>query len=310
MEVVRSWGAFRPPPPAGCAVALGNFDGLHRGHRRILRQLTLEAARRRLPAYVLTFTPHPEKFFGSSRILMIQTLEQRLAGLARFNLDGVIVAPFRRALASLPPWGFVRSVLRGRLRARLVVVGADFRFGRGRRGDADGLARMGRRAGFEVRAVPHLRRRGRIVSSSFIRACLAEGDIGLANDFLGRPYAIEGDVVAGSGRGRGMGFATANIETPNEIVPQGVYLTSLRLGGADRPSVTNVGLRPTFGPSRPAIETHILDWEGDLYGASVGLAFLVKLREERVFSGPEALAAQIRRDIEAARRFFGRGRRL
>jgi len=309
MEIVRSWGAFSQPVE-GCAVAVGNFDGLHRGHRKILGRLVVEARRLRLPAYVLTFTPHPEKFFSPSRIRMLQTLDQRLEGLARLPLDGVLVARFRHALAGLSPSAFVRSILRDRLRARLVVVGADFRFGRGRRGDAEGLARMGRKAGFEVVAVPQLRRRGEVVSSSRIRTCLARGDIEQANDLLDRPYAIEGDVVAGVGRGRRMGFPTANIETPNEIVPRGVFLTVLCAAGVGYRSVTNVGVRPTFGRPRPAVETHLLDWKGDLYGASVSLAFLYKLREERAFSGAEALRAQLRRDVAAARRFFRRPSRL
>jgi riboflavin kinase/FMN adenylyltransferase len=288
------------------AVAVGNFDGLHRGHRKTLARLAAEARRRGLPAFVLTFTPHPEKFFGHSRIKMLQTLEQRLEGLSRCGLDGVVVATFRRSLAALSPASFVRTVLGRRLKARLVIVGANFKFGRGRAGDAVDLARMGRGEGFEVVAVPPFRRRGQVVSSSLIRARLAAADIGGANDLLGRPYEVEGDVVAGSGRGRRLGFPTANLETPNEIVPRGVFLTVFRHGRRAWPSLTNVGLRPTFGRSRLTIETHLLDRGEDLYGASVRLAFLAKLREERAFAGVEDLTAQIRRDVARARRFFGR----
>jgi riboflavin kinase/FMN adenylyltransferase len=304
MEIVRSLGAFRPTG-GGSAVAVGNFDGLHRGHRKILARLIGEARKAGLPAYVLTFSPHPEKFFGPSKILMLQTLEQRLASLANFKLDGALVATFRRSFADLTPAAFVRTILRGRLQARLVVVGADFRFGRGRRGDADVLARIGRTAGFEAIAVPQLRRCGEVVSSSLIRACLAAGEVERANDLLGRPYEIEGDVVPGESRGRRIGFPTVNLETPNEIVPRGVFLTEFRLVGARRPAITNVGIGPTFGRRRLVVETHILDWRGDLYGASAGLVFLRKLRDEKAFPGAGALAAQIRRDVAAARRFFG-----
>jgi len=308
MEIVRSWGAFSASPQ-GLAVAVGNFDGLHRGHRKTLGRLTAEARRHGLPAYVLTFTPHPEKFFGHSRVMMLQTLEQRLEGLSRCDLDGVVVAAFRRSLAALSPASFVRTILGRRLRARLVIVGSNFKFGRGRAGDAADLARMGRDEGFAVAAVSPFRRRGQVVSSSLIRARLAASDVEGANDLLGRPYEIEGDVVAGSGRGQRMGFPTANLETPNEIVPRGVFLTVFRRGRRAWPSVTNVGLRPTFGRSRLTIETHLLDRGEDLYGASVRLAFLAKLREEKAFAGVEELTAQIERDVARARRFFLRSER-
>jgi riboflavin kinase/FMN adenylyltransferase len=303
MEIVRSLGAFAPPAE-GCAVAIGNFDGLHRGHRKILSVLKRRARGRGLPAHVLTFSPHPETFFGPKRILMLQTLEQRLDTLEDLDIDGVVVAAFRRSFAGLTAEDFARKILRTSLHARLVVVGADFRFGRGRKGDLAALARFGKDLGFEVVGVPQLRRRGEVVSSSAIRAHLAAGEIERANDLLGRPYAIEGDVVPGSGRGRSLGFPTANIETPNEIVPRGIFVTNFRDDREGRPSVTNVGIRPTFGRPRLVVETHLLDFDRDVYGKAVWLEFLKKLRDERTFSGSGPLAAQIRRDVAAARRFF------
>jgi riboflavin kinase/FMN adenylyltransferase len=305
MEIVRSLGAFSRPGE-GCAVAVGNFDGLHRGHRKILEILLREARRRGLRAYVLTFSPHPEKVFGSSKILMLQTLEQRLERLARFKLDGALVVPFRRSFAELTAKAFAQKILHRTIGARLIVVGADFRFGRGREGDADLLIRIGRTTGFEVVSVPQLRRRGEVVSSSLIRARLAAGDVERANDLLGWPYEIEGDVVRGVGRGGAIGYPTANLETPNEILPRGVFLTEFRLTGARLPSVTNVGFRPTFGRTRLTVESHILDWNGDLTGAAVRLAFLSKLRDEKAFPGPEELASQLRKDVAAARRYFNR----
>jgi len=307
MEIVRSLRAFQAPA-GGAAVAVGNFDGLHRGHRKILRTLLRESNRRGLPSYVLTFSPHPEKYFSPSKILMLQTLEQRLESLAGLKPDGTIIALFRRSFAELTAREFAHDILAASLRARLVVVGSDFRFGRGRQGDLALLDRLGPPLGFDVVGVPPLRRKGEVVSSSRIRALLAAGEVERANDLLGRPFEIEGDVVPGEGRGRRLGFPTANLETPNEIAPAGVFLTELRRGGAALPSITNIGLRPTFGRPHWTVEAHVLDFSDDLCGASVRLAFLGKLRDERAFAGAEALAAQIRRDIAAARRFFGIGR--
>jgi riboflavin kinase/FMN adenylyltransferase len=303
MRIYRSIDALpRPAPPS--AVAIGNFDGVHRGHARILEILAAEAGARDLRTAVLTFTPHPERVFGSGRILMIQTLEQRLETLAGFRPEAVCVQSFRPAFASLSPSAFVREVLVRAFGARLAIVGPDFRFGSGRRGGVDDLAHLGRRHGFAVRVAPPVRLRGECVSSSRIRGLLAAGRIERARDLLGRPYAIEGDVVAGEGRGRALGFPTANIFTPNEIVPPGVFVTLIDIGGRFHTSVTNVGTRPTFGAGEMTIETHVLGRSRDLYGESVRIRFLRRIRGERTFPGPASLRTRIRADVEEARRFF------
>jgi riboflavin kinase/FMN adenylyltransferase len=303
MRIYRSIDALpRPAPPS--AVAIGNFDGVHRGHVRILEVLDAEAEARELRTAVLTFTPHPERVFGAGRILMVQTLEQRLEALAGFHPEVVCVQSFRPAFASLSPPAFARDVLARAFGARLVVVGPDFRFGCGRRGGVDDLARLGRRRGFDVRAVPPVRYRGECVSSSRVRELLAAGRVERAGALLGRPYAVEGDVVAGEGRGRALGFPTANIATPNEIIPPGVYVTSIEVGARALPSVTNVGTRPTFGTGEVIVETHVLGRRRDLYGESVRIRFLRRIRGERTFAGPAALRARIRADVEEARRFF------
>jgi riboflavin kinase / FMN adenylyltransferase len=294
------------PPGAGCALAVGNFDGLHRGHRRIIRRLFREAEARGLPAFVLTFAPHPEKIFGPDRILMIQTLDQRLEALRALHLSAVAVLPFTRAFARTGAEAFVDQILAGALKARVVVVGADFRFGRDRRGDAALLKRLGPRRGFVPISLPPLVEDGAAVSSSRIRALLEAGRVDLAARLLGRPYEIEGDVVRGAGRGRRLGFPTANIRTANEILPRGVYATRLIRDGRGRPSVTNIGRRPTFQGLGLTVETHVLDGSPELYGASVRLAFLRRLRAEQTFADAEALAAGIRRDVAAARRHFHR----
>lgn len=236
---------------------------------------------------------------------MLQTLEQRLETLARFRFDAVCVQPFRPDFASLTPVAFVREALVRSFGPRIVVVGPDFRFGRGRRGGVAELERLGGRLGFAVHVVPPVKHRGDCVSSSAIRELLASGRVERAAAFLGRPYAIEGDVVAGEGRGQLLGFPTANISTPNEVVPPGVFITAIEIAGRGYPSVTNVGTRPTFGAEGAmTIETHVFGLRRALYGESVRLRFLKRIRGERAFANPSCLKARIRTDAAAARRFF------
>jgi riboflavin kinase/FMN adenylyltransferase len=287
-------------------VAVGNFDGLHRGHRRIIRRLRREAEAAGLPVCLLTFAPHPEKIFSPDQILMIQTLDQRLRGVCKLGLETAVVLPFTRSLGRMTAEKFAAAVLAGALKARLIVVGADFRFGAKRRGDAAFLGEAGPRLGFRTIVVPPLVDRGGPVSSSRVRAALVAGDVSEAARLLGRNYEIEGEVVPGAGRGREIGYPTANLQTPNEILPPGVFATRLIRKNKAWKAVTNIGLRPTFGTSEPTVEAHVLDASPGLYGASVRLAFLARLRDERRFRGPVALAKGIRADITSARRVFRR----
>ncbi len=305
MQIFRSLASLpssRPP----LAAAIGNFDGLHLGHRRVLARLKAEAAKRGLPAAAVTFAPHPEKVFGPHRLCMLQTVEQRLEGLREFGLDATVILPFNLEFARLPGEDFVRDILLAGLNARVVIVGADFRFGAERSAGVDDLRRWGRRSGLAVRTIPHVKRAGRIVRSSRIRDLLLSGRIETANALLGRPYALECDVVSGASRGRRIGFPTANLITPNELVPRGVYVTLLAVEERVLPSVTSAGVRPTFHSHDWTVETHILDYCGDLYGAGARLAFLRKLRDEIRFLDAAALRIQIGRDAAAARDFFRR----
>ncbi len=303
MQVVRELD-FRPLFPGPTAVAAGNFDGLHLGHQKILRALAERARREQLRSVVLTFLPHPERVLGRRQIAMIQTLSQRLEGFRSAGVQAVVLAPFTRTFAGLSAADFIERVLVGSLGAREIVVGLDFRFGRGRRGGIHSLAKAGQRLGFGVHPVPPVRRRGRVVSSSLIRRVLAAGAVGEAAVYLGRPYEIAGRVVGGSARGRTLGFPTANLLADSEIVPAGVFLTTTVVGGRDHPSVTNVGTRPTFGCGPRQIESFLLDYRGDLYRRRVGLRFIKKLRDERPFPSRESLVEQIRSDVRAARRYF------
>jgi len=303
MLIVRDLD-FRPLFGGPTAVAAGNFDGLHLGHQKILRSLVERARREKLRSVVLTFSPHPEKVLGGRQIAMIQTLAQRLEGFRRSGVQAVLVAPFTRTFAGLSVTDFIERVLVGSLGARDIVVGEDFRFGSGRRGDIRSLKLAGGSLSFRVHTVSPVRKSGVVVSSSRIRQLLAEGAVEQAAVFLGRPYEIAGRVVGGSARGRTLGFPTANVGAENEIIPAGVFLTSTVVGGKEHPSVTNIGTRPTFGCGPLRIETFLLNFRGDLYRRRVGLRFLSKLRPERAFPSRESLVSQIRSDVLAAVRYF------
>lgn len=303
MKVLRGLHE-RPAFPGGTIVAIGNFDGLHLGHQRILRFLVEKAQEKGLVSLVLTFSPHPERVLGGGRIAMIQTLEQRLAGIRSAGVQAVLLASFDRTFAGLTSAEFVDRVIVSSLRAKEVVVGENFRFGRSRQGDVDDLRRFGQKLGFAVSPIPSAVRNGKVVSSSLIRRLLDEGRVSAANTLLGHPYEIGGQVVRGSGRGRGLGFPTANIQTPNEILPRGVYLTAADILGRSYPSLTNIGHRPTFGGGRLQVETHIFDFQGTLYRRRICLRFLRRLRGEKKYAGPAGLISQVQKDIAAAQSYF------
>ncbi|MCJ7587109.1 MAG: riboflavin biosynthesis protein RibF [Candidatus Aminicenantes bacterium] len=288
------------------AVAIGNFDGLHLGHRRILKMLVESARRGRLRPVVLTFSPHPEKVLGRSALRMIQTLPSRDREIRRIGVPDVRIMAFNRSFAHLPAARFVEDILVRRLKARVVVVGAGFRFGDKREGSVASLKAEGARFGFLVKAVPPLRRGGALVSSSRIRSLLEAGRIGEANRLLGRPYEIEGRVVRGRARGRTLGFPTANIRTPNEILPGGIFIARVVVGVRALPALAYIGSRPTFLEKGISIEVHCLDFRGSLYGRPVRVQFLKKLRNDRTFPDAGALVRQMEKDAATARARFRR----
>ncbi len=294
--------------PRPAAVAVGNFDGLHLGHRKILSRLCGLARKKGLRSLVLTFEPHPERALGKSSVLLIDTPAQRLERLRGTCVDAAAVIPFDGSFSNLGCREFVEGILRDRLGAREVVVGGDFRFGRNRRGDASWLRELGRRAGMGVHLVAPAVRAGRTVSSTAVRGLLRRGRVDEAAALLGRPYEISGRVVPGAARGRRIGFPTANLETENEILPEGVFVTETVRKDKVHQSLTSVGTNPTFGPSPLRVETLLLDFHGSLYGAEITVRFLRKLRPTRTFSGAGPLAARIAADVAAARAWFaGRG---
>jgi riboflavin kinase/FMN adenylyltransferase len=299
--------------PAGfgpCALTIGNFDGVHYGHRRILRRVRELADARRWKASALTFDPHPTRVVAPDRSPLLMTTPERRAELMRCEgIEQVLILPFTPELAQLAPEDFVRRVLFDRLGARAVLVGDNFRFGYRHAGTVELLTALGRRLGFETEVVPAVTCRGRIVSSSAVRELLLAGNVSLAARLLLRPYALEGDVVRGRGVGSKQTVPTLNLATAAELVPaRGVYITRTRdLDDAHEwTSVTNIGYRPTFGASEQlSIESFLLD-PLDETPRRIAVEFLRRIREERKFETPEALRSQILRDVRAAQSYFRR----
>jgi riboflavin kinase/FMN adenylyltransferase len=292
----RGW-----PSPA---VTIGNFDGVHRGHQALVDSAARWARTEGGHTVVLTLDPHPARLLDPARAPgTLTTLDQKAELLADLGVDAFAVLPFTAELARRPAEEFVRQVLVGALEAKRVVVGQDFRFGHRRGGDVATLEMLGARLGFGVEAVAPVLHRERPVSSSRVREALARGQVEEARVLLGRPFFVDGRVVEGARRGRTLGFPTANLETPNETLPQeGVYAARCRVpSGRWVNAVVNIGRRPTFGGDTVSVEAHLIDFDADLYGADLRTEFAERLREERRFDGPAALVAQIREDVSRAR---------
>ena len=302
MRIVRGLESV-PPEARPSVVALGTFDGVHLGHRSILGTAMARARAVGLDAVACTFDRHPMEIVHPDRApVPITTVDERLALIGETGVDAVVVLGFTRELAGIEPETFVKDVLLDRLRAREVVVGYNHRFGRAARGDARLLEDLAERFGFRAHVVPPTTVDGVAVSSTEIRSALLRGDVRSAARGLGRPYSIEGEVTSGAGRGRTLGFPTANIAPDRPLlVARGVYRGRVSIEGGPHEAVVNVGVRPTFGETSLAVEAHLLDFTGDLYGRRVRLEFLTRLRDEMRFSSVDDLKAQVARDIAAAR---------
>jgi len=288
------------------AVAMGVFDGVHRGHQELLRRTVETAQELGLVPAVLTFDPHPMRVLRpESAPLMIQTLSQRLGGFEQMGLDAALVLRFDRALSLVSAEEFIERILVGGVRAGAILVGANFRFGHRGAGDVRLLGEFGKRDGFEVEIVPPVEVGGQIVSSTAIRGAVASGDVAGAIPLLGRAFSLTGEIRAGAGRGRTILFPTLNLAPEQELLPRlGVYATESAVGGRLYSSVTNVGTRPTFNGAGVTVESHLFGFNENLTGGPMEVRFHMRIRDEQKFSGPDALRAQIARDIEAARKFF------
>ena len=297
-----------PADLKGGALALGNFDGVHKGHQAVIGAAIARARAIGGPALVATFDPHPSRHFRpDTPPFALTTLDQKLRHFESLGVDGAVVIPFDAALAGLTADEFAAQWLAGRLGIRHVVTGEDFTFGKGRSGNAATLAALGRLHGFTAEALTPVTASDETVSSTRIRAALADGDMAEATRLLTRPFAIEGEVIHGDKRGRTIGVPTANVELGGYIRPRyGVYAVRVHLPGGDIANgVANLGVRPMFDPPKELLETWILDWSGDLYGRRIEVELVQWLRPELKLDGLETLKAQIALDAEAARRALG-----
>ena len=291
-------------------LTIGVFDGLHLGHQAILQRVVWQAAEVGGNAIVLTFEPHPQKVISPGDApLLLQTSEQKLELLKAKGIDVFVRMPFTRRLSLLSPAQFVESVLLNRGICE-VYVGSNFRFGHRRKGDCRLLKELAEKGGIRVEQIEQVRAGQDRISSTKIRKSLIRGRVGRAATMLGRAYEVVGTVVKGANRGVILGFPTANLQLHNELTPAlGVYVTQVQLEDRLIGSVTNIGIRPTLSPAhgsdlRPVIESHLLDFRGDLYGQLLRISFLKRLRSEKKFESIEKLQLQIRDDIHDARRFL------
>ena len=308
METIHFPDDPRPPWLVHPVIALGNFDGLHRGHLKIIERVKRGAAEHGGTPMAMTFDPHPPRIVRPDKAPpLLMTTAQRLEALHRAGVQCVAVVRFTRELSEWDADTFVRRALVDWLRVSEVWVGANFLFGHGRSGTFSVLRGLGQSYGFRADKIDPVRYKDFVVSSTRIRRLVSEGRMDEAAALLGRAYYVDGEVVEGRRRGRELGFPTANLRTDNELVPpNGVYATIMTIDGIVHGGVTNIGMRPTFGETTPTIETHVLDYSGNLYGHTVRLAFVQRLRDERRFEDVDALRAQIDADKRRAERLFTR----
>lgn len=290
-------------------LTLGVFDGLHLGHQLIMRTVVERAHAIGAIPTVITFDPHPRAVLHpESAPPLLQTFDQKIEGFGVLGIEQTIVVRFTKEFSEIAAQDFLRDVVMDRLHAKEVYLGKGFAFGHNREGNIDLLKRLANELGFIAGEVSEVSLHGRRVSSSKIRELLSKGEVNLARRMLGRPYGVEGRVEHGAERGHKLGFPTANLHPRNRVIPRnGVYVTGTLIDGQWRRSVTNVGVRPTFGAeSEPSVETFVMNWEGDLYGDVVRVRFLHRLRDERKFNSLDELTNQIGKDVSRANSYFER----
>lgn len=288
------------------ALAIGVFDGVHLGHQKIIKHLCKTAENKQLTSVILTFEPHPSTILGKDKIQLLQTIEQRIQEIQKFSIDIIRIFPFTLKFAELSRNEFVRQIIIEKSKAKEIIVGTNFYFGKNRKGNIDYLYQAGLENSFHVHTISPVKKEGKIISSSRIRSDLEQGNIKHANLLLGRPYEITGKVIKGRSRGKDLGFPTANILPENDIVPQGVYITRATLDNIQYPSVTNIGINPTFNQNEIQLESHIIDFESDIYSKKINIQFLKKIRNEKKFESTRELSMQIKNDIKTARSYFNR----
>ena len=301
MQILRHIGE-QSLEPAGSVVTLGNFDGIHLGHQALIGGAVEDAKRLGVPSVVLTFEPHPLKVLSPQRApKLLLAHKDKIQILQSFGVDIVAVQQFDLTFAKVSAEEFVRGLLVGRLKVKKLWVGKDLRFGQGRKGSVDDLLRWGAALGFEVAIVEPILVNGHRVSSSGIRELVSLGRVDEVKPMLGRYHFVSGRVTEGHRRGRELGFPTANLAVRTEVLPSdGIYATLFQLGERTLPSVSSIGLNPTFGAGPRTVESYIVNFNDEIYGAAVRLSFVKRIREEKKFDSVAELVAQIQDDVRHA----------
>ena len=293
-----------PPEFREAFITIGNFDGVHLGHRSIFQKLIPEARKENRKALLVTFVPHPKMLLHPERrpFYLLTTIEEKIKLLEVLGLDALILIPFTLEYAQTTAESFILEVLWKNLQVRKIFIGHDYSFGKDKRGNEDMLKAFGKKLGFEVAVINAVAAGDTVISSTRIRAAILEGDVKTAAMLLGRPYNVSGAVIEGKRRGAALGFPTANIKPNKELLPaKGVYAAIVNLEGKRYNGVLSIGLNPTFGDVQLSMEAHLMDFSGDIYGKYVDVLFIERIREERKFPGPEMLSLQIKKDAEEAR---------
>ena len=305
MKVISSLENIKEPF-AYAVITVGNFDGVHIGHQGLLKEVKKRADKMSGTSVVLTFEPHPLKVLKEKKIPLITPFERKIELIEKLGIDVVICLPFTREFSKVSAREFVEEILLKKIGMKEIVVGYDYTFGHKREGNIDLLKKLGDELGFKVCILGPILVDNMIVSSTRIRNLIMEGELEKVKTLLNRYYQVSGEVIAGHDRGgRLLGFPTANLKLVNEVFPKnGVYVVEVIYNNKVYGGVTNIGFKPTFGNDALSVETHILDFDQNIYGKKIKLNFIKRLRNEKRFSSIEALAAQIKRDIEEARKIL------
>jgi len=291
---------------------VGTFDGVHKGHQLIIKELTQRAQSESLLSGILTFEPHPQHVLNSKhgkKLKILTTIEEKLNRIARFNLDAVVIVPFTKEFAELNPESYIRDIIVKKLHVHQLVVGYDHSFGKDRFGNIDILANMGKKYGFKIEIIEPVLEDGTIVKSTQIRKLLQSGDVHRAAEFLGENFCITGKIIRGDGRGRKIGKPTANIQVnhPDKIIPaDGVYAVECQILQDLYIGILNIGVRPTFEGKRHTIEVHILDFNKDVLGEEITIEFYQHIRDEIKFDNADELTAQVQRDKNKCLEYFAK----
>jgi len=303
MDIIRGTENI-PAALQGVFATIGNFDGIHLGHRHIFQRMQEEAHREKCQTVVISFDPHPKMVLHPDRrpFYLISSAEEKINLLRDIGIGAFLIIPFSLEYSQTTAREFVREILWEKLHIRKIIIGHDYTFGHGKEGNEDFLVAEGKRLGFAVEAMNAFCVGNEIVSSTKIREAILKGDVRFAAKLLGRPYNLSGRVAAGDQRGQELGFPTANVEANKELLPShGVYAVRCLLRGEKLDGVVNIGFNPTFAGGKLSVEVHLFDFDRDIYGEILDVFFVEKLRDEIRFDGPAQLIAQIKRDVAQAR---------